>query len=193
MAKLLVPYVDIRLDLLTFQNIVVPTSIVSRINVLPSQLPCAMTFPSSSMKHPRCVNRICIPSWTIFPIDTRFFVFVGMCRTFINFLFFSEVVQGNCIDMLDSMFRRTLVFPVSPNTRTTPRGSSCDVTLQNQHTTPHLISRFLPSWNFLCALSQRSGPIHFRLPRSPRHSAVVADSRVQFFRIRIRICPYRCT
>ena len=39
-----------------FANIVVPTSLVSRINIYLSWRPCAMTLPSSLMKHPICVN-----------------------------------------------------------------------------------------------------------------------------------------
>ena len=70
-----------------FANIAVPTSFVSRINILRSWCPCAMTFPSSSMKHSRCVNRTCIHWSTIYLTDVRFFVIVGTCMTFINFPF----------------------------------------------------------------------------------------------------------
>ena len=65
-------------------NIAVPTSFVSRINILPSRLPCAMIFPSSSMKHPRWMNWTCIPWSTIFPTNTKFLVIVETCRTFLS-------------------------------------------------------------------------------------------------------------
>ena len=48
-------------------------------------------------------------------------------------------------------FRRPTIVPVSPNMRTTPRGSSCDLMLQNQHTTPRSVSRCMLSSNWPCA------------------------------------------
>ena len=70
-----------------FANNAVPPSVESRMNILPSLRPCAITRPSSSMKHPRCVNRTCIPWSTIYPTDTRFFMIVGTCNMFMSFPF----------------------------------------------------------------------------------------------------------
>ena len=63
-------------------------------NILPSLCPCAIIWPSSSMKHPRCVNRTCIPWSTICPTDTRFFVIVGTCTTFMSFPFYPAWLRG---------------------------------------------------------------------------------------------------
>ena len=160
-----------------FANIVVPTSFVSRINILHSRRPCAMTLPSSSMKHPRCVNRTCIFLSTICPTNTKFFVIVEMCRTFINFPFCPTWFMG--VSLTCSMvwyvrcrhwFRRPPAVPASPNVRTTLRGSSCDSTPWNLRTTPRSASRCsLPS-NWPCPSSQRLGPI--RLLSSLLRSAI---------------------
>ena len=63
-------------------NIVVLTSLVLKINILPSQCPCAMIWPSSSMKHSWLVKQTCIPWSTTCPIDTCFLEIDWMCRTF---------------------------------------------------------------------------------------------------------------
>ena len=78
----LVPQVDVRLGFLS-----VPPSVESRMNILPSLRPCAITRPSSSMKHLRCVNRTYIPWLTICLTDTKFFVIVGTCSMFMSFPF----------------------------------------------------------------------------------------------------------
>ena len=77
-----------------FANIAVPLSVESRMNILPSLRPCAITRPSSSMKHPRCVNRTSIPRSTICPTETKFFVIVGTCSTFISFSFCPTWLRG---------------------------------------------------------------------------------------------------
>ena len=69
-------------------------TLVSRINILPSRRPCAIILPSSSMKHPRYVNRTCIPWSTIWPLDARFLVIIGMCSTFMSFPFCPIWLRG---------------------------------------------------------------------------------------------------
>ena len=69
-------------------------SLVLRMNILSALRPCAIISPSSSMKHPRCVNRTYIPWSTICPTDTIFFVIVGTCNTFISFPFCPTWLRG---------------------------------------------------------------------------------------------------
>ena len=57
----------------------------------PSRCPCTITFPSSSMKQPRCVSRTCIPWSTICPTDTRFFV---TCSKLMSFPFCPTWLRG---------------------------------------------------------------------------------------------------
>ena len=90
----LVPEVDVRLGFCPLANIAVPPSVESRINILPSLRPCAITRPSSSMKHLRCVNRTSIPWSMICPTETRFFVIVGTCNTFMSFPFCPTWLKG---------------------------------------------------------------------------------------------------
>ena len=65
----------------TLAYMAVPTSLVSRINILPSLRPCAMSWPPSSMKYLSRLNCTCIP-WSTIWTDTKFLVIVGTCSTF---------------------------------------------------------------------------------------------------------------
>ena len=105
-AYLLVPQVDVRFDFLSLCKHCGATLVESRLNILPSLRPCAITRPTSSMKHPRCVNRTSIPWSTICPTDTKFFVIVGTCNTFISFPFCPTWLRGT--------------FPMSSPVATTP-------------------------------------------------------------------------
>ena len=53
-----------------------------------------MMWPYSSVKHPSCVNQICIPWSTIFRTDTKLLVIVGTCKTFISLPFCLTWLSG---------------------------------------------------------------------------------------------------
>ena len=87
MDKPLLTYINVRLDLFPFHKHRGSNFISVEDEHPPFRRPCTMTLPSSSMKHLRCINRTCIPWSTIFSNDTRLFVIVGMCNTFMSFPF----------------------------------------------------------------------------------------------------------
>ena len=59
------------------------TSFESRMNKRPSLRPLAMSRPSFSMKQPSLLKQTCMPCSTIWPTETKFFVIVGTCKTFL--------------------------------------------------------------------------------------------------------------
>ena len=64
-----------------FANMADFISCESRMNIRPS-----MSRPSFSMKQPPWSNRTCIPCSTIWPTETKFFVMVGTCKTFLMYV-----------------------------------------------------------------------------------------------------------
>ena len=130
------------------------------------------------MKHPRCVNRTSIPWSMICPTDTKFFVIVGTCSTFMSFPFCTtwlrELLRHSRSDAECRLQLRLLpVASVFPGTRTTPYGSSYDLTRRSQRTTPRPISGWFASLSLLCVSSRRQ--TLFRLSRILRRSAIAAD------------------
>ena len=75
-------------------NITLSTSFVSRMNILRSLRPRTMIQPSSSMKQLMWRNWTYIPRSTIYPNDTRYFVIVGKCRTFLIIPLWSTWLKG---------------------------------------------------------------------------------------------------
>ena len=95
LAYPLMPQVDIRLDLLSFREHGGAYVIGVEDEHPPIFVPvrkCLAFF--SRMKHPRCVNRTSIPWSTICPTNTRFFVVVGTCNTFMSFPFCPTWLKG---------------------------------------------------------------------------------------------------
>ena len=77
--------------------IVVPTSLVSSMNICPSLRPRAITWSLFSMKHLFWLNRICMPWLIIFLSNTKFLVIVYTWKAFFNILSgISDVID--CVD-----------------------------------------------------------------------------------------------
>ena len=107
-----------------FANKAAPMSLVSRINIHPSWHPCEMIWPYSSMKHPRCVNRTCIPWSMTCPTDTRFFVIVGTCNKFKSFPLCLTRLRGTS---LTCSIRRILVLPLLNTSTNSWESNHCGV------------------------------------------------------------------
>ena len=135
------------------------------------------------MKHPRCVNRTCIPWSTICPTDTRFFVIVRHGSGELLRHFRSE---AKCHLLL----RLLLVAPVFLGLRTTLYGSSYGLTLWCQRTTVLPILVWSSSSSLLLFSSRRLPP--FRLFWILRRSAIATGFLVPFIRIQIQFSPNRC-
>ena len=137
----------------------------------PFRHPCVMTFPSSSMKHPSCVNRTSIPWSKIYPTDTRFFMIVRTCRTFISFPFNSTWFRGNCPTcvMVCRVSSPVLTNPgcsVSPNMGATLRGSSYD--WRSGIDIPHLVQfRGVSFIEFTMCFITKAMPHPFSAPPKP--------------------------
>ena len=116
-----------------FANNTVLTSLVLTMNILSSQCAFTMTFPSSSMKQPRCVNRTkCIPCSTICLSNTRFFMIVGTCSTFMSFPFCPMWLRGTSLPCL-------MVCGVSSPVLTTPGFSGFSKVREPLLVTRHMI------------------------------------------------------
>ena len=83
MVDSLLPQLDIHLNLETFGIHGQYTSSKSRMNLWPSPHPLVMSRPFFSIKQPPLLNRTCMPFSMIWPTETKFFIIVGTCKTFL--------------------------------------------------------------------------------------------------------------
>ena len=63
-------------------------------NIRPSLRLRAIIRPSFSMKHPPSLKRTCMPCSTIWPTETKFFVMVGTCKTFLMYVWLPSLSNG---------------------------------------------------------------------------------------------------
>ena len=63
-------------------------------NIRPSLRLRAIIRPSFSMKHPPSLKRTCMPCSTIWPTETKFFVMVSTCKTFLMYVWLPSLLNG---------------------------------------------------------------------------------------------------